>query len=262
MTNRQASIKVIRRLRRSGFEALFKKTLVGDQFFTLPGRTRENVTIADRATRQETHIRDRGLEIPPRALDRLDKKLKLLARPDSIVVFSGSLPPGIGEADFRQLVAHCIHAGARVAVDTSGAALQAMASLPLWLIKPNAAELAELVARPLQDVVEQLQAARDLTATVSTVLLTRGADGACLLTGELALHGKVDVPAERARNTVGCGDVLLGAFVAGAWQRLGPRETFARALAVATASACTISPAEFDPDTVAELRARVRLTPL
>jgi len=247
---------------RSSFDVLFRKSLVSDQFFTLPGRTRENVTIADQATRRETHIRDRGLEISPRAIDRLDKKLKLLARPDSIVLFSGSLPPGIGEEEFRQLVSHCIHSGARVAVDTSGPALQAVARLPIWLIKPNATELAEFTGRKLQDVVEQVQAARDLTARVDVVLLTRGSEGACLLTRDLSLHGKVDVPPERVSNTVGCGDALLGAFVAGVWEGLDLRESFARAVAVASASACTTRPAEFDPETVTQFRARVRLTPL
>jgi 1-phosphofructokinase len=245
---------------RSGFEPVFRKTLVTDQFFTLPGRTRENVTIADRATHQETHIRDRGLEIPRRFLDRLDKKLTLLAGADSIVIFSGSLPPGIEAEDFRRSVSHCIHSGARVAVDTSGPALQAMAGLPLWLVKPNAAELSELAGRALQDLVEQVQAARRLTTSVDNVLLTRGREGAYLVTADMALHAKVDVPPERVRNTVGCGDALLGAFVAGVWNGLAPREALAQAVAAATASACSISPAEFDPETLAEFRTKVQLT--
>lgn len=247
---------------RSGFEALFHKTLVNDQFFTLPGRTRENVTIADQASHQETHIRDIGLEIPRRHLDRLDKKLKLLARTDSIVIFSGSLPPGIDAEDVRQLVDDCIQAGARVAVDTSGPALQAMAGLGLWLVKPNAAELAELLARPLQDAVEQVQAARDLAARVAVVLLTRGAEGAYLVTAELALHAKVHVPPDRVCNTVGCGDALLGAFVAGVWRGLGHREALVQAVAAATASACTLGPAEVNPAAVEEFRSQVQLTEL
>jgi 1-phosphofructokinase len=247
---------------RSGFDVLFRKTLVNDQFFTLPGRTRENVTIADLATHQETHIRDRGLEIPRRALDRLDKKLKLLARSDSIVIFSGSLPPGIGADDFHDLVSHCIGAGARVAVDTGGEALRAMASLPLWLIKPNGAELSKLVGRPLQDAVEQVQAARELAARVTNVLLTRGGEGAYLVTADLALHARVPVPADRVCNTVGCGDALLGAFVAGVWRAQSPREALARAVALATAAACTLGPAEFDPETLDQFRSQVEITEL
>ena len=65
---------------------------------------------------------------------------------------------------------------------------------------------------------------------------------------------------ERVRNTVGCGDALLGAFVAGIWNGLAPREALAQAVAAATASACSISPAEFDPETLAEFRTKVQLT--
>ena len=247
---------------RGSFESVLRNPLIVNEFFPLPGRTRENVTIADRASGQETHIRDVGLQVAPRFLERLEKKLRLLETAGSIVIFSGSLPPGITAAEFARLVESCTAADARVAVDTSGDALRAVAGRDLWLVKPNAAELSLLVGQDLPSRDEQLQAARSLTSTVENVLFTRGAEGAWCFTRELALHGRAAISPEQVRNTVGCGDALLGAFVAGVSRETPLRETFRDAVACATASAMTLAPAEFDPAVFDELRGKVELTEL
>ena len=245
---------------RSSYDPLFRDGRISDEFFLLPGRTRENVTIVDRTSGRETHLRDVGLKVERRYLDRLAKKLGLLSRADCIVIFSGSLPPGAEPADLVQLVQVCASAGARVAVDTSGEALRAMAGRPLWLLKPNAAELAALTGRELGSLPEHLDAARELAARVDVVLFTRGEQGAYLFTGELALHAVAPVPAELIRNTVGCGDVLLGTFVAGVCRGRDLRQCLRDAVAFATASACDVATAQFGPELAEKLKDQVQLT--
>jgi len=134
---------------RGEFDALFQDPLIQDEFFNLPGRTRENVTIVDRHSGIETHIRAAGLAVPAEQLARLTKKLRLLAADGSMLVFSGSLPPGIAPRQFVELVTSCQAAGALVAVDTSGDALAELAGRPLWIVKPNAVELPLLAGREL-----------------------------------------------------------------------------------------------------------------
>jgi len=98
--------------------------------------------------------------------------------------------------------------------------------------------------------------------TIETVLFTRGAEGAYLFAAGLAVHGSVRVAPEKVRNTVGCGDAMLAAFVAGVARGEPPRSAFAGAVATASASAMTVAPAEFDIDVAAELRTRVELSDL
>ncbi|MFQ6049219.1 MAG: 1-phosphofructokinase family hexose kinase, partial [Phycisphaerae bacterium] len=131
------------------FERFLSSGRTNSQFLAVDGATRENVTIVDPTARQETHIRDVGFVVSQRELTRLKKKLHLICRPTSLVIFSGSMPPGIGAEQFVELVQLCLHAQAKVAVDTSGPALQAVARLSLWLVKPNVAELAEIVGQPI-----------------------------------------------------------------------------------------------------------------
>ena len=247
---------------RATFDAALKDPRIRDELFMLPGWTRENVTITDPEAGQATHIRDVGLHVPATALARLAKKLALLCRPETIVIFSGSLPPGIRPKDFALLVSDCVAAEARVAVDTSGQALATMAGKPLWLIKPNAAELGHLVDRELPSRDEQFQAARELTATFRNVLLSLGSEGAALFTSSAAAWAEVPLDPAHIRSTVGCGDALLAAFVAGVVEGRPDREALADAVACGAASACTVSPARFEMSDLAELRRRVTVRDL
>jgi 1-phosphofructokinase family hexose kinase len=244
---------------RDVFAPLFADGTVGDHFVVLPGRTRENVTITDPAARTETHIRDADLAVTDDALGRLAETLESLCEAGCIAVFSGSLPPGASPADQVALAERCVAAGARVAVDTSGDALRAFAGRRLWLVKPNRSELEQLVGRALGGREEQIAAARQLTAHVEHVLLSCGAEGAYLFTAKLALHARADVEPSRVRNTVGCGDALLGAFVAGMARGGDLRECLAAAAACASASACRPTAATFDPEMMAQLRQKVEL---
>lgn len=247
---------------RDEFRRVLAQGRTADEFFPLPGRTRENITITDPENSRETHIRDVGLEVDEPNFHRLLTKLGLISREGNFVLFCGSTPPGIDAEKFAELVDTCLETGAHVAVDTSGPPLRAVADRKLWLLKPNAAELSELVGRDLPDRDAQLAAARELAQRIDLVIFTSGAEGAYLLSPDQAVHAHVEIDPQEVHNTVGCGDVLLGAFVAGAYAGKDVREAFGEAIAAATAAACNLVTAEFDTDLFQQLKQRVELTDL
>jgi len=239
------------------FSLMLEELNIVDEFFLLPGRTRENVTITDPVTRQETHIRQRGLHVDELHRQRLQRKLQFLSRPDAIIVFSGSLPPGISSEEFAAMVDMCVAGGAKVAVDSSGSAIREVWARKLWLVKPNHQELSDLAGRPLDNEQQELVAARELADHIEVVLLTKGSAGALMFSGGMEFRGHVDLDESLVKNTVGCGDAMLAAFIAGVRQQLPIEKAFARAIACATASACTLSPADFDPAFAGELEQRL-----
>jgi 1-phosphofructokinase len=124
----------------------------------------------------------------------------------------GSLPAGVADDLYAQLVVEGHRRGVRVAVDSSGAALRAALAAGPDLVKPNAHELAEVVDRPLEtlgDVVAAAEALREQGA--GAVLASLGADGAVLVDDGGAYHGRA--PVARVVSAVGAGDALLAGFL-------------------------------------------------
>lgn len=114
--------------------------------------------------------------------------------------------------------------GARIAVDTSGPALERVlaGSLPrLALIKPNTHELAEAIGRPLASIGDVRAAAAALVARgCETVYVSMGEDGALAVTAHGAWWARA-TPAGVV-NATGAGDASLAGFLVAGSPGPGP----------------------------------------
>lgn len=227
------------------FHQSFDGSSIQDDFLAVTGSTRENITLVDPVTHHETHIRDVGFEVDADDLACLAERLRQLCSKGSTVVFSGAMPRGCAAANFVELIQVCLTAGARVAVDTSGEALKQAARLPLWLIKPNEAELAEIVGAALEGGDRVLAAGGELARHIGNVLVSCGSDGSLCYSGGAIWRGHVSLDASRVCNTVGCGDCLLAGFVAGCLRGDEPAGALRLALATATAKAVSLESGRF-----------------
>jgi len=236
------------------------------QLLVVRAKTRDNITIVDPVNETETHIRDQGFEVQPSDAARLESKVSLLARSGVSVAFCGSLPPGLSPMALRRMVSRSRQAGARVILDTSGEALEAMRSEKVWLVKVNARELATLAGMPTDTPEEILAAARtvhiDGGGGAENVVVTMGMEGAILIGPALALRGQVMVHPGRIVSTVGSGDSLLSGLLAG-WIRTGDwTEALRDGLAAATSNATTRAAGFVDTDGVEEFRQVAMITPV
>lgn len=129
------------------------------------------------------------------------------------VAVCGSLPPGVPDDVYADLVRQVQERGGRVAVDTSGPPLAAAVDAGPDLVKPNALELAELVDREPATLGDVVTAAGELRQRgIGTVLVSLGADGAVLVDGSDAVHA--DTPPLTPHSNVGAGDATLAGFLA------------------------------------------------
>lgn len=247
---------------RSQFAPLFESGLIADAMLTLPGWSRENITLTDTETGKDTHLRDAGLSVGVADVRELTEQLAATIESGDVVVFSGSLPPGVEHGDFAEMLQSAGDAGAKVAVDSSGQALEAVGKQKkLWLIKPNSLELSQLIGRDLPTLDYQLKTARGLSQKVEFILLSCGEDGAYLITREETFHAFVKLDCDVV-NTVGCGDVLLGGFLAAMLNDQPAGQALAIAVAAATACAAHKTAAKFDLDLFEELCDKVELKPM
>lgn len=202
-----------------GPEGSLMATLLDDA-----GVTRRGVPIRESVRLNITAVEPDGtttkLNEPGPRLDEGEIRALLAAVGSSVesapgevwVVGCGSLPPGAPVDLHARLVRAARQAGARVAVDTSGAPLRPAVDEGPDLIKPNRVELEELVGVDLTTLGEVIDAAGDLvTKGVGTVAVSLGRDGAVLVDAIGATHARAVVG--RPRSTVGAGDCLLAGLL-------------------------------------------------
>ena len=228
---------------------------------TPAGDVRVNLTLTE-PDGTTTKVNTPGAVVGLRDLDRLATAVTQRARQASWVVLAGSLPPGAPDGWYADLVVALRDTGAKVAVDTSGAPLAALAArlgehAPA-LMKPNGEELASLTSGDAEaieaDPATAAAAAVVLVGRgVGAVLVTLGGSGAVLVTDHGAWHAAA--PPTTVVSTVGAGDSSLFGYLLGDLRGVEPPERLRLAVAYGSAAAglpgTTIpTPGEIRPELV------------
>ena len=228
------------------------------------GAVRVNLTLAD-PDGTTTKINAPGPEVDAATLRRVRTTVADLARDAAWVVLCGSLPRGVPDDFYADLVAELRSSGARLAVDTSDAPLAALAArLPDAapdLVKPNGEELGQLAGvdggelerRAADgDLAPVVETARSLRGRgVGTVLVTLGGAGAVLVDDDDEAWFAT-TPAIRVRSTVGAGDSALAGYLLAEARGARPEDRLAWAVShgsVAASLPGTGIPLGLDPAT-------------
>jgi 1-phosphofructokinase len=227
-------------------------------------RTNLAITEHDGTT---TKLNAPGAFLDAAAVDALTQSVVAAAESASWVVLSGSLPPGMPDSWYADIVAILAPFPCRVAVDTSEGPLTALVKsfgrAAPDLIKPNADELAGVLGfspQALEAAVAQgdpdpvVFAARQLIDQgVGAVLATLGSAGAVLVdhNGSWLATPPLITP----RSTVGAGDAALAGYVRAEVGAAVPPERLRMAVAYGSAAAALPGsalpcPADLDLDAV------------
>ncbi|WP_034274658.1 1-phosphofructokinase [Haloechinothrix halophila] len=194
--------------------ALLRETGVPLREVPVTGGIRSNLTLAE-PDGTVTKLNEPGPRLSTSEVDAmLDAATEAVIGETDWVAGCGSLPPGMPVDIYARLTERAHALGASVAVDTSGAALDACLAAGPDLVKPNLDELAACAGaeiRTLGDAVKAAQVLRDRGA--GAVLASLGADGAILLDATGARHATARLDAS-AVSTVGAGDATLAGYLA------------------------------------------------
>ncbi|WP_119681151.1 1-phosphofructokinase [Indioceanicola profundi] len=242
------------------FEALFSTKGIGDRFLRRPGRTRTNIKLVE-ADGTTTDVNLPGLVVDAATCAELRSGLGGQLAPDGLAVLAGSLPAGLADGIYADLVGELAGAGVRVVLDASNAPLAAALAAPVlpYCIKPNRHELEAFTGRDLSARSDLLAAAGTLVERgVALAVVSLGAGGALFLSAEDAIHAAL--PPTRTPSTVGAGDAMVAGIVAGLVADM-PLEALARlATAFAAGKLRRIGPHLPPADEVRKLAAAARIT--
>ncbi|HBZ3676467.1 6-phosphofructokinase II [Klebsiella pneumoniae] len=174
--------------------------------------TRQNLHVHVAASGEQYRFVMPGAALTDDEFCRLEEKV-LTIEPGSLLVVSGSLPPGISVDNLMQLVKNAQQQGLRCIIDSSGDALAAALDVGnIELVKPNQKELSALVQRDLSQPDDVRLAAQSLiqSGKVRRVVVSLGPQGAL----GVDASGSVQVvpPPMKSQSTVGAGDSMVGAM--------------------------------------------------
>lgn len=214
---------------------------VRTDFVRVAGDTRVNVKIRDPFTGQETEINESGPSLTPDAVDALLDKLRGLARRCAVMVFSGSLPPGVPDDLYARAIALAAGAGVKTVLDATGAALRHGIAAKPDFVKPNRAEAEELLGVSLRGEGELVAAAKRLIAYgARTAVISLGSAGA--VCASAAGVWRARAPQIAARSTVGAGDAMVAALAWALMRSLAAPEALRLATALGSATAASDAP--------------------
>lgn len=244
------------------FEALFAHRGIADRCLRLDGASRVNIKVVDRGDGQGggsvTDINLPGLAVTPGSLAQLVETIDALAVDNPWFVLAGSVPAGVPDTIYADLVTRLRGRGVFVAVDASGPALRhAIAARPS-MVKPNADELGEALGVRVTDRDAILNAARTLQRTgIDLVVVSLGAAGAVLVDGDRSLLAVP--PAVPVASTVGAGDAMVAGVLMARMAGAGLEACARRGTAVAAGKLAQVGPVLPSAERITALMDAVRI---
>ncbi len=218
-------------------QRLLRQGVICD-FVETRGDTRTNILIYVLSTGTYTTLNAKGPDVNEVEVKELLDKIRGL-NDVSYMIISGSIPRGVSQDIYRQIIDIVRKKGAFVALDADGEVMRHGIEAGPSIIKPNIHELGRLMNREITDIQGALKAAEELKKKeIDIVLVSMGGKGALLVSDSARL---IAVPPKISLgSTVGAGDSLLAAFVLGHFQ--GRRLSECLRFGVAAGAASSMTP--------------------
>jgi 1-phosphofructokinase family hexose kinase len=191
--------------------------------------------VVDRARRQSTVLNGSGPSVDGDELAALDALLLSLMQPDTLFIFSGSLPPGVPDDAYANWITRARGGGALTALDASGPPLALALEAQPWLVKVTQAEYREATGRSDDPVGAATWLLRQ---GIAHAVVTVGAEGFAY--AGAAGHFGVRPPVVETLNAVGSGDTLLAGIAAAILRGQAMPEALRLGAAAAAANAAAL----------------------
>jgi 1-phosphofructokinase family hexose kinase len=213
------------------------------------GENRSSLSVADRETSSLTEFYEHGSVVPVSTWAELLAEVDALLGSAAWLSISGSVPRGVPDDGYRDLVRDAAAAGVRVALDAEGERLRLALDAHPDVVKVNSTEAAGLLGVPTSRRDEALAAAdklRDIAGGDGHAgIVTRGADGVVVAAPDgTRYEGRLYV---RHRYPVGSGDAFLAGLVTALMRGADWPDGLRLALGAATANAELPGAGRLDP---------------
>lgn len=240
-------------------EYLTGESVLND-FVRIGEESRTSTVLIDPTTGEQTEINEHGPRVTESELELFREKLMYLAPGADICVIAGSMPRGIDQELYAELVTGLRKAGVVTLVDAEGDVMsQALRAEP-DMIAPNQNEAEEIVGREFGDGDDLSTAPAELRSLGARDAVVTTSDGCWATLAEepdVTLH--VRAPELDPITTVGSGDALVAGLVSARYIGLSGHEALRYAVACGAESTQHFGAGTLDRAAVDHLVDRVEI---
>jgi 1-phosphofructokinase family hexose kinase len=229
----------------------------------VPGEVRSAAIMLE-ADGRTTVLNEPGPPVSEDAWRRYADLVRVRLEGHSVLVCSGSTPPGSPDDAYARLVRIAAEHDAIAIVDAAGGTLEAALTAAPDVVTPNLAEAEEMLTGTGRLVVDATATIAERAAEAAQALVRPGARAALVTAGAagLALAGELGerwLEASRvtARNPIGAGDALVAGLGSALESGEPDGEAILIGMAAASASVEQPLPGRLDATRVGELRERL-----
>jgi 1-phosphofructokinase/tagatose 6-phosphate kinase len=195
-------------------EQLTDDAILND-FVRIRDESRTSTAVVDDTTGEQTEINEHGPTVAPAELELFCDKLLYLAKGAGVCVFAGSLPRGVPDSLYADLIGELKGMGVTTVLDAEGEPMRLATRSEPTMVSPNELEAEELVGHEFADDDDRLRGLQEI------VELGPGEVAMTLPSGCIGLVGdddrrlyRVTLEPRETRSTVGSGDAFLAGYVA------------------------------------------------
>ena len=216
-------------------EALLESRSIPFYGVPVQGNMRVNVKVTDTQTGQMTELNEGGSPVLPEEWAAFRRRFTEALARTSLLVADGSVPPGVPETAYREMISEAREKGIPSVLDAAGILLREGLKAAPWLVKPNRFELETLLGHALPSLRACEKAARELLDSgVRYVCLSLGGEGALLACREGSWFSPC-VPIA-VQGWQGAGDSMVAGLCVAARRGLPPPDMLRFGAAAAHAS--------------------------
>ena len=199
-------------------------------FVWVDGETRTNTVVQEESNDWYMLVNEPGPHIPPGAIDEMIAKANKYANPGDIWITSGSLPPGVPEDFYANLIRMLKAKGVRVIFDATAALLKLGIKEVPWLLYPEVTEAERLVGFEIKNFDMAKRAAMNFLQQGIEYVVLMLENGGVLISSKslMVMASPLKVPLCRVTGARGA---LLAGFVDGFVRQLPLDEITRRAAA-------------------------------
>jgi len=233
---------------------------VATDFVTVEGETRINIILIQEDGSGYSTFTARTLRVEPHHLEAFERKFAVALERATCLVIGGSLPDGVEPGFFAQAISQARRGGIPVVFDSSGVALRTGVQAGPTVIKPNEAEIADLLGKTPQSWDEIRQAAYRVQELYGTaVVVTMGGQGALAVWGQQCYRiPPLQVPVVSA---AGSGDGVLAGLALALSGGFLPEQGLRVGFALASAILLTPVTADYNLEDYHALSPQIELIP-